>query len=91
MSCPTCDHTMHMHYQDKVLTRWYCPRCGTIKNRITKSDGTTEESNQIPELVKRCRQFEPTLPINTYGEVWIQFGIAESINPPATRLACAGS
>lgn len=94
MACPVCDHTMQTIIADPVVRRWWCSRCGTIKNQITHKDkdesGATieriEEVIEMPALVKRCRQFEPTLPRNTFGEVWVQMGVAESIHPPESRM-----
>lgn len=100
MACPVCSHTMQTIIVDPVVKRYWCPRCGTIKNEI-KHKATVEDvggdlAKSIPErieeviempmLVKRCRQFEPTLPRNTFGEVWIQMGVAEAIQPPESRM-----
>ena len=34
MACPACDHTMHCLRTDRL---WWCPRCGTIKERVSYS------------------------------------------------------
>ena len=47
MPCPTCDHTMHQVGTDV----FWCPRCGTIRQRLTK-DHTEADVPRVVALVK---------------------------------------
>ena len=48
MSCPTCDHTMH-----GLGDQWFwCPRCGTILNRLDR-----EHTTSIPKAVEQVRNW----------------------------------
>jgi hypothetical protein len=93
MACPTCGHTMQTLYHDRTLTRWWCQRCGTIKNRLIASDGIADEAAEVPVLVERCRRMEEQLIVLTEGagdanDCRLEFerlGIAEAINAPDLR------
>ncbi len=84
MPCPTCSHTMEAFAgggPEDELTRFLCPRCGTVK--VTEPD--VPDEIYVPKLVERCREFQATLGPLLNGTIWCRLGIAESINTPERR------
>ncbi len=92
MPCPTCSHTMEAFAgggPEDELTRFLCPRCGTVK--VTEPD--VPDEIYVPKLVERCRLFGDTLAschptaiaMSLLGGAWEALGIAESIRPQEDR------
>ena len=87
MSCPICDHTMHVigympnssGNSASVVTTgpsvYWCPRCGTLKS---------EGGNDVPKLVPRVRQLLDDT--NNDELAWI-LGVTEAIWRPDQRRA----
>lgn len=84
MGCSTCGHTM----QGLGDGRFWCPRCGTLK----ESGGASPDEDGLtatpPWLVLRVRHFEMAalrdLPPNPL-QLWNWLGIHESVAPPDQR------
>lgn len=51
MACPTCDHTM----QNLALGWFWCPRCGTVRERYQEEGFPRIENDSVPKLVERLR------------------------------------
>jgi hypothetical protein len=86
MACPTCDHTMHkLSLPAAVTSTWWCPRCGTLKHELV---GPFEDREEVPALVKRCREFEKDRIVYTFTEKgkWITLGITDAIHLPEERI-----
>lgn len=93
MSCPTCGHTM----QNMGGAFFWCPRCGTVKERWGPGTRTLEQAVEVddaaalyvPDLVQRCRDFASLMHLIEAHETtrsiigyWQSRGIEESIGPP---------
>ena len=75
MSCVNCDHTMQ-GLSDYV---WWCPRCGTLKDRT----GFTKP--KIVERVANLRDFFDNDNDDPIVLMMNQMGISESIGKHAER------
>lgn len=59
MSCPTCDHAMHhVGVTERCMTYW-CPRCGSLKEKFGRE--LHEFALSQPKLVERVVEFCGTL------------------------------
>jgi hypothetical protein len=77
--CPTCDRDMLvLGCRVTELPLHWCSICGTIL--------PCEDSGPVvPDLVRRCRDYEATQIGGTDGTFWEGMGIAEAINKPEDR------
>ena len=74
MACPTCDHTM----QGLGNGWWFwCPRCGTIRER-----GSSFDDHEAPKLVETVRHF---LRVDSRGHFLLKVNMAEQCLPPNER------
>lgn len=86
MACPNCDHTMTSMPSAQGITRYWCPRCGTL--RETMRGGEIRDST--PVLVSQCREFRTAAYRDLIAppsliEMWRMLGIEESIETPERR------
>lgn len=87
MACPTCDHTMHNIGTNRSHQVFWCPRCGTIRDRNPHSTDEVRET-AVPMLVQRCRDYHDEAfgcVTTRHVDLWRRCGIAESINLPTNR------
>jgi hypothetical protein len=94
--CPHCDHTLTPLGCCLIMGQQihYCVRCGTVK-----PCGEAHEDLVLPEVVRRCREFEQYLigcrdrhapddllvKASDLIAMWHRLGIAEAINRPEDR------
>lgn len=56
MACGTCGATMHnIGTNERADNFFLCPRCGTV---LVDAFGQHGDKVYVPDLVKRCREFE---------------------------------
>jgi hypothetical protein len=83
MSCPTCDATLEKITSECVADWFWCPRCGTLVQQVSRGELPYHVEIEPPKLVVRCRRFWE-FP-STQGEnpgwrdLWRMLGISESI------------
>lgn len=96
MSCPTCNHAMHILGSNDSFRRHWCPRCGTLVNVFFSVNAAPDEGSadttsvDVPKLVERCRDYQIVAiadddPEGFFATEWKRLGIAESINLPGDR------
>ena len=76
--CPTCTHTMQ-----NVNEVFWCPRCGTIRNRIT--DAIPRDS--IPWLAERVKVLLDLVDDEMTKRHMRHLGIVEACTTPEEREA----
>lgn len=86
MACPTCGHTMQS--LDGPTVRWWCPRCGTLKETRGYA-GREFTSVEAPKVVDRLRGFVRMIDGGPAGR-WLReqaevSGVIESVLPPGDR------
>jgi len=77
MACPTCDHTM----QSIAGLRFWCPRCGTLKN--LDSFPSTEKP-QLVDLVRKYAESKSHAQDGVFTELGSR-GIIMSVHLPEDR------
>lgn len=50
MPCPTCDHTMQGIHITETCKRYWCPRCGTLR-QVYSHGWMTDVPTRIDELL----------------------------------------
>lgn len=84
MTCPTCSSPMQRLGGELGIAWFWCPRCGTVKSRVTDEDEIEQSAGEAPALVRRCRQLVASSP-PWYRTDLHRYGIIEACLLPHER------